>query len=97
MTCTAEAPILVYPDLIARLTARARLADLTILDAEARGADLNCDLIDETFFRSGRLVIVVPSGWNDFRAHQDIIAWDGSAQTVRGANNALPFLRAATA
>ena len=34
VTCTTEAPYLAYSDLVARLTARARLADLTILDAD---------------------------------------------------------------
>ena len=97
VTCTAEAPMLAYPDLIARLTARARLADLTILDAEARDADLDRDLIDGVLFRSGRPVIVVPSGWNSFRARRVVIAWDGSAQAARAANDALPFLRAAEA
>ncbi|MGN7124493.1 universal stress protein [Methylorubrum thiocyanatum] len=97
VTCAAEAPMLAYPDLIARLTARARLADLTILDAEAREADLDRDLIDGVLFRSGRPVIVVPPGWNGFHAHRVVIAWDGSAQAVRAANDALPFLRAAEA
>lgn len=89
--------MLAYLDLIARLTARARLAVLTILDAEAREADLDRDLIDGVLFRSGRPVIVVPPGWNGFRAHRVVIAWDGSAQAVRAANDALPFLRAAEA
>ena len=55
VTCTAEATMLAYPDLIARLTARARLADRVV------------------------------------------IAWYGSAQAARAANDALPFLRAAEA
>jgi hypothetical protein len=62
VTCTAEAPYLAYTDLVARLTARARLADLTVLDAEARELDLDRDLIDGILFRSGRPLLVVPPG-----------------------------------
>ncbi|GJE04464.1 universal stress protein [Methylobacterium isbiliense] len=97
VTCTTEAPMLAYPDLIGRLTARARLADLIILDAEAREVDLDRDLIDGVLFRSGRPLIVVPPGYDDFAARRVIIAWDGSAQAARAANDALPFLRAAEA
>ena len=97
VTCTTEAPALAYPALIGRLTARARLADLTIVDAEAREVDLDRDLIDGVLFRSGRPLIVVPPGCETFKAARIIIAWDGSAQAARAANDALPFLRAAEA
>ena len=39
--CTTEVPMLAYPDLLARLVGRARLADLTILDAESKEIDLD--------------------------------------------------------
>ena len=97
VTCTTEAPALVYPDLIARLTARARLADLTILDAEPREVDLDRDLIDGVLFGSGRPLIVVPPDSAAFSARRIVVAWDGSAQAARAANDALPFLRAAEA
>ncbi|MGX9982858.1 universal stress protein [Methylobacterium fujisawaense] len=97
VTCTTEAPALAYPDLIARLTARARLADLTILDAEAREVDLDRDLIDGLLFGSGRPLIVVPAGCSAWPAGRIVVAWDGSAQAARAANDALPFLRAAEA
>ncbi|MGU3663994.1 universal stress protein [Methylobacterium sp. A49B] len=97
VTCTTEAPALAYPDLIARLTARARLADLTILDAETREVDLDRDLIDGVLFGSGRPLIVVPPGCAAFSARRIVVAWDGSAQAARAANDALPLLRAAEA
>ncbi|KQT70383.1 universal stress protein UspA [Methylobacterium sp. Leaf465] len=95
VTCTAEAPYLAYTDLVARLTARARLADLTVLDAEARELDLDRDLIDGILFRSGRPLLVVPPGCETYAARRILVAWDGSARASRAANDALPFLRAA--
>lgn len=97
VTCTTEAPALAYPDLIARLTARSRLADLTVLDAETREVDLDRDLIDGLLFGSGRPLIVVPPGRASFCARRVVVAWDGSAQAARAANDALPILRAAEA
>ncbi|MGH1590359.1 universal stress protein [Methylobacterium phyllosphaerae] len=95
--CTTEAPALAYPDLIARLTARARLADLTLLDAETREVDLDRDLIDGVLFGSGRPLIVIPPGRSACARPRVVVAWDGSAQAARAANDALPFLRAAEA
>ncbi|KQP67961.1 universal stress protein UspA [Methylobacterium sp. Leaf111] len=95
VTCMAEAPYLAYTDLVARLTARARLADLTVLDAEARELDLDRDLIDGILFRSGRPLLVVPPGYETYAARRILVAWDGSARAARAANDALPFLRAA--
>ena len=97
VACTTEAPALAYPDLIARLTARSRLADLTVLDAETREVDLDRDLIDGLLFGSGRPLIVVPPGRASFCARRVVVAWDGSAQAARAANDALPILRAAEA
>lgn len=97
LTCTVEAPALAYPDLIARLTARSRLVDLSVLDAETREVDLDRDLIDGILFGSGRPLIVVPPGRAAFSARRVVVAWDGSAQAARAANDALPLLRAAEA
>ena len=97
VSCSIEASALAYPELVGRLTARARLADLTILDAEAREVDLDRDVIDGVLFGSGRPLLVVPPGGDTFSARRIVIAWDGSAQAARAANDALPFLRAAEA
>ncbi|WP_419951711.1 universal stress protein [Methylobacterium sp.] len=93
--CTTEVPMLAYPDLLARLVGRARLADLTILDAESKEIDLDRDLIDGILFRSGRPLLVVPPGCEAYSARRILVAWDGSAQAARAANDALPFLRVA--
>ena len=97
VVCTTETPSLPYPAVIRRLAAQARLHDLTILDAEVWTCDLDRESIEATLFRSGRPVIAVPPGHAAFAGRRIIVAWDGSAQAARAANDALPFLRAAEA
>ena len=97
VVCTAESPSLMHHEVIARLSAKARLHDLTVLDADPFAAMPDRDLMEGVLFGSGRPVIVVPQGWDTFRARRVVVAWDGSAQAARAANDALPFLRAAEA
>jgi nucleotide-binding universal stress UspA family protein len=95
--CTVESPQLTHQNILAAFAAKARLHDLTILDAEERNIDLDRELIEVTLFRSGRPVIVVPAGHNAFAGRRIVIAWDGGAHAARAVNDALPFLRAAEA
>lgn len=95
--CTTEAPSLPYPDVVSRLAERARLHDLTVLDIGPRTYDLDREMIEKALFHSGRPVIAVPAGYDAFAARRIVVAWDGSAQAARAANDALPFLRAAEA
>lgn len=97
VVCTTEAPGLTYPDVVTRLATQARLHDLTVLDAGPRRFDLDRETIERALFESGRPVIAVPPGRDAFAARRIIVAWDGSAQAARAANDALPFLRAAEA
>jgi nucleotide-binding universal stress UspA family protein len=97
VVCTTEAPSLPYPDIVSRLAAQARLHDLTVLDAGPRTYDLDREMIEKALFQSGRPVIAVPPGHAAFSARRIVVAWDGSAQAARAANDALPFLRAAEA
>jgi nucleotide-binding universal stress UspA family protein len=97
VVCTTEAPSLPYPEIVSRLAGRARLHDLTVLDIGPRTYDLDREMIEKALFHSGRPVIAVPPGHDAFAARRIIVAWDGSAQAVRAANDALPFLRAAEA
>ncbi|MER2268268.1 universal stress protein [Methylobacterium oxalidis] len=97
VVCTTENPSLSYPDVVSRLAAQARLHDLTVLDAGPRNYDLDRETIEKALFLSGRPVIAVPPGQAAFAARRIIIAWDGSAQAARAANDAMPFLRAAEA
>ncbi|KQT53357.1 universal stress protein UspA [Methylobacterium sp. Leaf456] len=97
LVCTTETPSLPYPEVVNRLADRARLHDLTILDAGPRGYDLDRETIEKALSASGRPVIAVPPGHGAFAARRVIVAWDGSAQAARAANDAMPFLRAAEA
>ncbi|AWN42778.1 universal stress protein [Methylobacterium durans] len=97
VACTTETPSLPYPEVVSRLAALARLHDLTVLDAGPRTYDLDRETIEKALFLSGRPVIAVPPGHDAFAARRIIVAWDGSAQAARAANDALPFLRAAEA
>lgn len=97
VVCTAEAPSLPYPEIVSRLAERARLHDLTVLDIGPRTFDLDREMIEKALFYSGRPVIAVPRGHAAFSARRIVVAWDGSAQAARAANDALPFLRAAEA
>ncbi|MGU3340709.1 universal stress protein [Methylobacterium mesophilicum] len=97
VVCTTETPSLPYPDILSRLAGRARLHDLTVLDIGPRTYDLDREMIEKALFQSGRPVIAVPPGHDAFDARRIVVAWDGSAQAARAANDALPFLRAAEA
>jgi nucleotide-binding universal stress UspA family protein len=95
VVCTTETPSLPYPALVGRLAVRARLHDLTVLDAWPKIHAIDIETIEKTLFGSGRPVIAVPPGSDAFSARRIIVAWDGSAQAARAANDAMPFLRAA--
>ena len=97
LICTTETPSLSYPDVVSRLAERARLHDLTVLDAGPRTYDLDRETIEKALLFSGRPVIAVPPAHTAFAARRILLAWDGSAQAARAANDALPFLRAAEA
>ncbi|GJE33995.1 universal stress protein [Methylobacterium oxalidis] len=95
--CAIEAPSLSHSDVVNQLAAQARLHDLTILDAGPRTFDLDRKTIEKALFLSGRPVIAVPPGYAAFATQRVVVAWDGSAQAARAANDAMPFLRAAEA
>jgi len=97
VACSVEAPHLSYPELLSAFRSQARLHDLSILDAEPETVDLDRGLIEALLMDSGRPILVVPPGWDAFRARRIILAWDGSAKATRAAADALPFLRAAEA
>jgi nucleotide-binding universal stress UspA family protein len=97
LSCTVEANELSYSELLATFTGQARVHDLTILDAEPVAVALDRGLIEAVLTGSGRPLIVVPRGQDQFKASRVVIAWDGSANAARAVNDALPFLRAAEA
>ncbi|PZR93204.1 MAG: universal stress protein UspA [Stutzerimonas stutzeri] len=80
-----------------RLVGRARVADVTVLDAEASVSEIDRGLIEAVLFDSGRPLIIVPPGHASFDARNVLIAWDGGASAARAVADALPILRAAEA
>jgi nucleotide-binding universal stress UspA family protein len=95
VVCTAAAPHLSYPELLAVFRMQARLHDLTILDAEPEALTPDRGLFEALLMDSGRPLVVVPPGQEVFRARRIVLAWDGSGRAARAAADALPFLRAA--
>jgi nucleotide-binding universal stress UspA family protein len=95
LTCTTEAPHLLYADLIESFSVLARAHDLVVLDAEPVALATDRGLIEAVLTDSGRPLIVVPAGRETFVGRRIVVAWDGSAKAARALNDAMPFLRAA--
>jgi nucleotide-binding universal stress UspA family protein len=94
---TVESEQFNFPELRDRLINRARVADVTVLDAEASVSEIDRGLIEAVLFDSGRPLIIVPPGHSSFDARHVLIAWDGGASAARTVAGALPILRAAEA
>ncbi|PTM40291.1 universal stress protein [Bosea sp. 124] len=92
VTCTVEAPTLVYADLCDRLLAYARVHDVSILDMEKDAVQRDRGLIEAALFESGRPVLIIPPGSERFSARRILIAWDGGASAARAVGDAMPFL-----
>jgi nucleotide-binding universal stress UspA family protein len=94
-SCTALAVHLPFSEAVSTFGRQSRLHDLTILDPGSDGLCLERALIEEVLFKCGRPVLVAPEGYEAFRLHHVMVAWDGSAQAARALNDALPLLAAA--
>ena len=90
--CSIETPTLVYASLCDRLLAYARVHDLSILDMEKDAVQRDRGLIEATLFDSGRPVLIVPPGCEQFSAKRILVAWDGGACAARAVGDAMPFL-----
>jgi nucleotide-binding universal stress UspA family protein len=97
VAATFHTPHLSHPALLASFLGLARVHDLAIVDAEPEAIHPDRDLLQALLVNSGRPLIVVPVGWDTFRAQRVLIAWDGSSRASRAVHDALPFLRAAQA
>ncbi|WP_018260154.1 universal stress protein [Methylobacterium sp. WSM2598] len=95
LRCTARAQALSAAELFAGLAARARLNDLTLLDAEPSLLATQRGLIEDLILYGGGPLLVVPPAWTEFRAGRAVVAWDGSAAASRALRDALPLLRQA--
>lgn len=97
VSCSVETPQLPYGALIETFVTQARVHDICVLDAETATVNADRGLIEALLFDSGRPLIVVPPGCDDFRHHRVLIAWDASARAARAINDAMPILKAAAA
>jgi nucleotide-binding universal stress UspA family protein len=95
--CTVETLQLRYAELVERFSALCRVHDFAVVDADPNLLTVDRSLIEQALFSSGHPAIVVPAGFDAFRADRIVIAWDGSAKAARAVQDALPFLRGATA
>lgn len=95
VVATIESEPVHYRDMRDRLILRARVADITVLDAEPSPAEIDRGLIEAVLFESGRPVIIVPPDRPKFDAQQVLVAWDGGARAARAVADAMPILRAA--
>lgn len=95
VVATVHAPHLRPPALLDSFTRLAHVSDLSVIDAEPEAIHPDRDLIQALLVDSGRPLLVVPPGWEEFRARRVVVAWDGSGRAARAVHDALPFLRAA--
>jgi nucleotide-binding universal stress UspA family protein len=97
VVATIESEQLHFRDMRDRLICRARVADITVLDAEPSAAEIDRGLIEAVLFESSRPVIIVPPDRPKFDAKQVLVAWDGGARAARAVADAMPILKAAEA
>jgi nucleotide-binding universal stress UspA family protein len=77
------------------LSIRARLADLTLIEADSEHSVIDNGIVEIALFHSGRPVLIVPRSAETFQAKKIAIAWDGGARAARAVADALPFLKQA--
>jgi nucleotide-binding universal stress UspA family protein len=84
-----------YAYLGAFFESRARLADITVIEADSDHMVMDNGIMELALFHSGRPVLIVPGTAETFRGKKIAIAWDGGARAARAVADALPFLRQA--
>src|SRR5690606_4203296 len=90
--CIAEHTLSPIEPRTGRLVRRARVNDVTILDAAEPEDKAQRDTIENVLFDSGRPALVIPRTGGNAEPRRIAIAWDGSARAARAAADALPFL-----
>jgi nucleotide-binding universal stress UspA family protein len=74
---------------------QARLHGVSIVDNPESFFVAGRALVEELLFQTGRPLIVVPDGVEEYKARRVVVAWDGTARAARALNDALPILIAA--
>lgn len=72
-----------------------RVSDLVIIPHSKTGAATLT--FEEAILHTGRPVLLVPRGMREFKVSRALIGWDGGLEVSRAVQQALPFLRRATA
>lgn len=73
-----------------------RVADLAILPQPGEAAPRDAgDLLHEVLYRSGRPLMMVPTGSSSKIGRRIVVAWNGSAESTRSVAAALPLLHRA--
>ncbi|MDR4307272.1 universal stress protein [Chelatococcus sambhunathii] len=96
IVCDTDDDQLSFAELKSRALAQARVADITVLDADASALTVDGGLLRAILFEGGRGTIIVPKDVTAFSCDRVIVAWDGSAAASRAVGAAMPFLKAAT-
>jgi nucleotide-binding universal stress UspA family protein len=79
------------------IVVHARMADLVVLAASERHKRARRELLEDVLFKSGRPILLLPTGSRRADAWDRIlIAWNASAEVTRAVVNALPLLKAAS-
>ncbi|MBX9759931.1 MAG: universal stress protein [Beijerinckiaceae bacterium] len=71
----------------------ARLADISIMEADAGSVSLHEGILEQVLFDSGRPIIIVPPDWSGAaKPGKVVVSWDGSAKAARALGDAMPVL-----
>ncbi len=83
-------------DLLTYLYTYARAADIAIVSQKGDSYDDILDYINDFIIGSGLPVLAIPRSGNCVASPKNVlVAWDGSRESAKATNDALPFLKAA--
>jgi nucleotide-binding universal stress UspA family protein len=75
------------------ITHMARLADISVMQADDESISLQEGMLQEVLLGSGRPVIAVPPAWSGpAKPDKVIFTWDGGAKSARALGDALPLM-----
>ncbi|GAA5234861.1 universal stress protein [Verticiella sediminum] len=83
------------PEVREKVQARARLNDVTVIDAAPDASGMERELLIDVMFYAARPVIVVPPSASQASLDTVIVGWDGTSPAARALHDALPLLKGA--
>ena len=82
-----------YGHLAAHFGSLARLADVSVMEADSGNVSLHEGILEQVLFELGRPIIIVPPDWSgSAKVGKAIVSWDGSAKAARALGDAMPVL-----